>query len=239
MIIFLGDSFTWGQGLYSKKWLEEGKSIEYCNQHMPPKFSHENISYSDDEYRKRHHFPNLVAKHYDRPYYTKSKNGGNNSEINNICRYIGNYAHDDSIDLVVVQFTEFMRSIKDELELEFPRDYALTNIEEIIYDICKKQIKDVYESLIENKIKNFIFFSWMPDIGNIIKTKYSDHYVPLYFNNMEYTNFYDMCDKNQKLTLGGDLGVDDGHLSELGHQVIAESIIKKVDTMNIDFIRPK
>ena len=48
-----------------------------------------------------------------------------------------------------------------------------------------------------------------------------------------------MLNKNQELELRGDIGVDDGHLSELGHSVIAESIIKKVDTMGINFIRPK
>lgn len=92
MIIFLGDSFTWGQGLYTKKWIQDGKSIEYCNNHLPPTFSHGNISHSDDEYRRKYHFPNLVAKHYDRSYYVKPKNGGTNRDISSMSKCIFDYA---------------------------------------------------------------------------------------------------------------------------------------------------
>ena len=33
MILFLGCSLTWGQGLQIEKWLSEGKSIEFCKNH--------------------------------------------------------------------------------------------------------------------------------------------------------------------------------------------------------------
>ena len=34
MIVFLGDSFTWGQGLHIPYWLEQGKSVgEITNGH--------------------------------------------------------------------------------------------------------------------------------------------------------------------------------------------------------------
>jgi lysophospholipase L1-like esterase len=48
-----------------------------------------------------------------------------------------------------------------------------------------------------------------------------------------------MMSENHELVLANELGTDDGHLSELGNRVIADSIIKKVDTMNINFIRPR
>ena len=37
MIIFLGDSFTWGQGLQIPVWLKQGKSVEEITNLMPPK----------------------------------------------------------------------------------------------------------------------------------------------------------------------------------------------------------
>jgi len=233
MIIFLGDSFTWGQGLYSKKWIQEGKSIEYCNEHLPPTFSHENISYSDDEYRRKHHFPNLVAKHYDRSYYVKSKNGGSNGDIFDITRDIYSICNEEATNLVVVQFTEFLRDLNYKIENES------IDLEKFIEEECKSQINSIYQSLKTNDVVNFIFFSWRSDIGNILKKDYNQYYVPLYYKNKEYVCFADMLKENSELELDGELGVTDGHLSELGHRVIADSIIKKVDTMNIDFKRPK
>lgn len=233
MIIFLGDSFTWGQGLYSKKWINEGKSIEYCNEHLPPTFSHENISYSDDEYRRTHHFPNLVVKYYDRSYFTKSKNGGSNKDILNITSQIYSISTMESTNLVVIQFTEFLRDLNYKIPNEF------IDVEKFIEDECKSQISNIFESLIRNNVSNFIFFSWRNDIGKILKNDYNKYYTPLYYKNKEYICFADMLKENPELELAGDLGVSDGHLSEIGHQVIADSIIKKVNTMNINFIRPK
>jgi lysophospholipase L1-like esterase len=233
MIIFLGDSFTWGQGLYSKKWIQEGKSIEYCNQHLPPTFSHENISYSDDVYRRTHHFPNLVAKHYDRSYYCKPKNGGSNNDIFHITREIYSICTEAATNLVIIQFTEFLR----DLNYKIPNESI--NLEKFIEEECKSQINSIYNSLKQNNVSNFIFFSWRGDIGNILKKDYNEYYVPLYYKNKEYVCFGDMLKQNSELELAGELGVNDGHLSELGHTVIADSIIKKVDTMGIDFKRPK
>lgn len=236
MIVFLGDSFTWGQGLYSKKWIKEGKTIEYCNNNMPPRFSHENISYSDDVYRKEHHFPNLVAKHYDRSYYVKPKNGGSNLDILNIVKDIDSLAQEDSFDFVVIQFTDFPRS----LAYNYRISYDITDFDEFTYKECSSQVKQIYD-ILKNKsnIKHFLFFSWKPDIGKIIKESYNKHYIPLFYKEKEYECFETMTHKYPELELAGDIGVLDGHFSELGHRVIADSIIKKVDTMNINFKRPK
>ena len=58
MIIFLGDSFTWGQGLQIPYWIEQGKSIDEINDLMPPKVALESVmDYEADEYRKTYHFP--------------------------------------------------------------------------------------------------------------------------------------------------------------------------------------
>lgn len=241
MIIFLGDSFTWGQGLYYKKWINEGKSLEYCAEHFPPKFTHENISHSDDEYRRKYHFPNLVSKHYNRSYFSKSSNGGSNKEILTILQNLNLVCSSESIDLVIVQFTEFTRwMMKYEHDLEFPRDLERDDIDDIFKEICQLQVKKIYNELKSKRnIKHFLFFSWRDDIGSIIKNEYSEHYFPLIYKDKEYDCFAELISKNSELDLCGDISVPDGHFSELGHQVIADSIIKKVDTMNIDFIRPK
>jgi lysophospholipase L1-like esterase len=234
MIIFLGDSFTWGQGLYLKKWIDEGKSIEYCNRNLPPIFPQQNISHSDDLYRKKYHFPNLVAEHYNRSYYTKPKNGGTNGDIYNILKNMYSYVDSSAIDLVVIQFTDFSRSLEREIgEFDLSED-----IDSILYSKCKKQIDIVYDTLKKLKIDNFLFFGWRNNVGKLIADNYSKFYIPINYQDFQYHSIESFI-SNNGMTLGDSLGVDDGHLSELGHQVIANSIIKKVDTMNIDFRRPK
>jgi len=238
MIVFLGDSFTWGQGLYFKKWLKEGNPIKYCNQHLPPNFSQENISYSDDEYRRKHHFPNLVAKHYDRSYYSKPKNGGSNYTIYKMAAEINEYAHKNAVELVVVQFTDYTRNIHDsKYKSKLNIDYTDKKIDHIFDEIIKKEIKIVYDKLKDNNIKNFLFFSWRSDISNILEKDYNKYYTPLYYNNKKYESFDYLMLENPELQLSQELGIDDEHLSELGHRVIADSIIKKIDSMNIKFLR--
>lgn len=235
MIIFLGDSFTWGQGLYSKKWIKEGKDVEFCNKHLPPNFNHQNISYSDDEYRRKYHFPNLVAKHYDRSYFHRTSNGGSNNDLTAIAHTLPNHCPLEGIDFVVVQFTEFTRS----LDYNYKLSENITNFDEFIYKECKRQIQLVYDNLIGFNIKDIFMFSWRDDIGKILKSEYPEHFVPLFYKDIEYKCFEDMVSSNNELTLIGEIGTNDGHFSELGHRVIADSIIKKVDTMNINFIRPR
>ena len=234
MIIFLGDSFTWGQGLYAKKWIREGKSIEYCNNHLPPLFHHEHISYSDDEYRRKYHFPNLVAKHFDRSYFSRSSNGGSNNDIAEVAHNIHNYCRLEAIDLVVIQFTEFTRS----LEYNYKLNDNITDFDKFIETECKRQIELVYNKLKKFKIQNILMFSWREDIGKILKNQYFENYVPLIYNNTEYDCFETIIKNISEFTLLGELDIKDGHLSELGHKVIADSIIKKIDSMNISFTRP-
>lgn len=235
MILFLGDSFTWGSGLYYKKWIQDGKSIDYCNNHLPNLFSHENISYSDDEYRRKHHFPNLVSKYYNKSYYVNPKNGGTNKDIYETLNVFFKHHNSYVPQLVVIQFTEFFR----EFGFSIPSEYAHEDISKWIELQCTTQIDKVYSLLVENQINNILFFSWREDIGKILQSNYHKHYLPIYYKHQEYNNFEDLLSKNDELKLGGELGIDDSHFSELGHQVIADSIIKKVDTMNINFNRPK
>lgn len=234
MIIFLGDSFTWGQGLYYKKWIEDGKSKEFCERNLPPIFSHENISYRDDCYRKEKHFPNLVSKHFNRSYYSNPGNGGNNRDMFEISNEISKLAPHDAIDLVIVEFTEFLR----DLQYKIPPHIDETLLDDWVYDNCKQQIHRVFDALTRNSIKNILMFSWRDDIGKILHSEYKDFTVPLVYNNVEYKSFDKMLEENQELVIAGDLGISDGHFSEKGHSVISNCIIDKINSLNISFTEP-
>ena len=72
----------------------------------------EHLDYKCDEYRKKHHFPNLVAKEMNMAYgLGKLGNGGNNYEIAKILKHTRlELAGPDPIELVVIQFTNWTRS---------------------------------------------------------------------------------------------------------------------------------
>ena len=78
MILFVGCSFTWGAGLQfeylSKK---RGWTSDEINAINPPKSHLEHLDYKCDEYRKKYHYPNLVAKKMNMAYgLGKLGNGG-------------------------------------------------------------------------------------------------------------------------------------------------------------------
>ena len=58
MIVFLGDSFTWGQGLQYIHLVEKkGWSWEDCSKIIPPNLNLDWFVFYEDEYRKQNSFP--------------------------------------------------------------------------------------------------------------------------------------------------------------------------------------
>jgi hypothetical protein len=226
MIIFLGCSFTWGQGLQIEKWLKEGKSKEYCNKYMPPNYPAEKYSYEDDKYRKENHFPALVAKHFDKSYVTKFGNGGSNEQIIHHLNNLKNHMDIDGIDFVVIQFTEVTRDmVVNDLETyggDIPFD-------EYVKNHIEKQV-DWIDKFCKNGIKRKWFgFSWQKDFGELLETKYKENYIPLTYKNQDYNNFDDIFGTPEHdLTFQRSHDLHDGHFNSKGHRVIADSIIKKI-----------
>lgn len=228
MIIFLGDSFTWGQGLQIPYWLQQGKSIEECNRLMPPKFPSETYDYHSDEYRKKHHFPNLVAKHFNKSYSTKWGNGGSNEDIKDIVPVIGHMMDTSAIDCFVIQFTELTR------------DKSLSNVKPMDgrppIDFFEGYINSMLQEL-DNRIngyygKPWFGFSWFDDIGSILEKKYPTNYIPIEYKDTIFNNFDELFINYSELTLAGEYkGIMDGHFNSLGHQVISNSIIKKLQNI--------
>ena len=227
MIVFLGDSFTWGQGLAFERWInEDGKTPEYCNQFFPTyNHPHEKFSYKDDEYRKRYHFPALVSMHFDKPYVTKWGNGGNNIQIVEMIKSMKSHfgsSIQDVIDFFIIQFTDFSRDIVGNREFH----------EEIRFQI--KEVNDSLKSLSDGPgslfKKNWYGFSWRSDIGEVLKNEYSENYIPLIYKNIEYTSFDELLKlDNLSLNLKYNNKLQDEHFSLEGHEIITNSIIKKLN----------
>jgi len=258
MIFFLGDSFTWGQGLYFEKWHEEGISSDYMANHMPDIFPHECLSYEDNKIRKELHFPNLVSKHFNRDYVTDWYNGGTNYDL---LRYIPLIKGSPIQDLVVVQFTapnrihqplisntlfsdairsreDLPNGLRDEINESYKSKNVESFIEETKRDVDLKEIYDLaYEQIylidkfISNRSKHnigWIGFSWWPEMGKIIEQFFPQNYVELIYKNKKYHGFEELLDIDNLKLKTKIKGCHDEHLSSDGHKVVADSIINKI-----------
>lgn len=225
MILFLGDSFTWGQGLPIEKWLKEGKSLDYCNR-LPPEYPSELYNYEDDNYRKQNHFPNLVAKHFNKSYVTKWGNGGSNQQSVFLLNNAWMQMDTNAVDFIVFQFTEVSR----DLDLLRDGEYdGKVSFEEYIDNYIDKQI-DKINSFCKNTLKKPWFaFSWNEEIGDKLEKNYPKNYVPLIIDGKEFNNFNDVFANHNEFMLCKIEGIHDGHFNSKGHEMIANSIIKKVN----------
>jgi len=230
MILFVGCSFTWGAGLQFEHLIDnEEWTIEQCNKLIPPKSFMEHLNYKSDMFRKKNHYPNLVAKHFDCHYSLgKVGNGGDNTNIkfclDNLNQLVVHETKKqiNPIELVVVQFTEWTRVGHIDMEAQVDR---------------------IIESLGTTK---WIGLSWRDDISQYLKKIKPYNFCPIEYKGIQYDNFGELIDSPQdcnnqywsveeKLTLYGKYNakLNDEHFCKKGHEVMAKSIIKKIEENNI------
>lgn len=244
MILFLGDSITWGQGLQIEKWISEGKSVDFCNKHSVPHYHGEHISYDDDMFRKSKHFPNLVAKELGVSYSTKWGNGGTNDETTFIIENLEKLIHPYTVQLVVIQFTDMVRDdLFSYVDNKNFGDLAELNLKNQIFRI------DNTLSYPKNKdeIIPWIGISWHKEHSNFLKEKYPNNFVGFEYNNMKFDCLHDLYRWKNSLLREADRkshkleikdiynGIDDGHPSSFAHEIIAESVLKKIKREKIQF----
>ena len=233
MIVFLGCSYTWGHGLAFERWIiEEGKTQEYCEKFLPAnQRPQELFSYKDDEYRKQNHFPALVAKELDKPYVSKFGNGGSNYQILEILKglkhHFGSDIH-DVIELFVIQFTDFYRDTKIHRYL---KEDELLEFDNLIQTEISKQLEMIDRFIYKEFDKRWYGFSWLDDLGNILKEKYPKNYIPIMYNESEYDNFEILIkDDTLNFSLKSKYNrIGDDHFSLEGHKLIADSILAKIN----------
>jgi len=224
MILFGGCSFTWGAGLQFEYLMDnDGWDIERCNRLIPPQSFMENLSYDSDIYRKQYHFPNLVAKHFNKHYaLINYGNGGDNVNIHFGLKHLDKHIiyepenNKNPISLFVIQFTDWTRM----------SDFS---IEEQVENIAK-ELGD----------RNWIALSWFDDISDYLLDNYSDNFCPIQYKQNTYKSFSHIVElphnraQAERITLEGRYkGFNDHHFSSKGHRIIGNSIIKKIEENNL------
>lgn len=224
MIVFLGDSFTWGQGLqYIYLTENKGWSWEDCKKIVPPNVQMEWLGFEEDEYRRKNAFPYLVSKKIDLPFCLgRFENGGDNQTIYQMLTAIQPFITTNNIFCLVVQFSEPSRS------LQYEYDESLGSID----DQIKNQAIRIDEFCKRANIP-WLGVSWQPEIGNFLKEEYPDNYIPIIYKEKEFTNFSTINGELKGIFLHDVYPIEDSHLNLEGHTLVSEMIYNKMVTNKI------
>jgi hypothetical protein len=226
MILFLGDSFTWGQGLEWYYYLENNlMTVDEINKLIPPKHACERLSFEASEYRKKHRFPSLVSKHFDIPYdLGKVGNGGGNPDFNFVLDNIDRFIYLQNLTFIVVQFTHVGRDRGD--YIGNPDDLFSIDVDPILNNLEK--IKSLYGI-------EWVTLSWMPETADRVLQKYPNKNVFFEYENKKFNSFEDFV---SNINIHTDISIDDKrifdyHFSKEGSQFIANSIISHIEKHNL------
>jgi hypothetical protein len=254
VIIFAGDSFNWGQGLYyysNLPNLKIPKTGHYIDTYVTP---------SHRKFKDTKRFARLVVNEFETFELVKIGNGGSDYEslefIDDIFKKDG-YKYKD-ISCVIFQTTQFMRSpFEIEVEGEIQQlhfnhsimkmhnmhdffikwlnenNYTLDDYERLHINQIFKKIKDKFIELESNGIKCKII-CWTTEYIDLIKNdEYMfDKFIPILYNNTTIDCFETFMEQYPEMMIKNDTNfeksVGDGHLSLNAHRIIADNIINKI-----------
>jgi hypothetical protein len=260
-IIFLGDSYTWGQGLHYYGLFEET---------ILPKmgdatFNSNALSDREIQFMSDNRYSNLVTKHFNTISIQRNENGGSHQQmfqflnslnlnlydilvfqLTDVFRdkifyeYNGN-AYECSLSIhqneVPPMYTTFIEYLDEKFDgsLDAFKHYYITKLITNIKDIFLQFEKQF-------KYKCYIH-TWQPDVIDYIKTdKYlNKKFIQYEYNNVKYDSIYEMATViNPELIITHDpffkeknIKVFDGHIGLKAQTIIANSIISKIIHDNI------
>ena len=218
-VVGIGDSFTWGEGLYFYSGLDE----------LPIKPKHEfdeqEVRLSHRLYKNKNCYVNLVAEYYNTWSLLGEGNGGDNifsfkQRLNTM--FNKNALSKSDVALFIFQFTQIFRNSNYSLQEQIQYvDYQLSELE-------KEGIKCVS-------------ICWTYDItrtDSIYWNLFKDRHVELKYNDKVYNNFEEISKKpGSDITIASDFSPlnfqkNDLHLNLKGQRMLADSIIQKLETDN-------
>jgi hypothetical protein len=252
--LFIGDSFTWGQGLYFYS--------DLSNQKYPPKGN-----YIDSEVNELHRkfkdskrFARLVASHFNTFEVVKDINGGSDSKsLEYIDNFFKKFSYND-VSVLIFQSTYFARSpfkftFQDKtysVDVDGYPNFRIGPDTEIFISWCKEnqlsfedytylhrkqifdEIRDTFIAL-DNEGINVKFICWTNDYFNFIKEDafMGGRFIKINHKGEEYNSFFDLMFFNKELSIMNDPYFDfsrgDGHLSLEAHKIVANSIINSIE----------
>lgn len=236
MIFFTGCSFTFCEGLYYYKWLEEG-TLEYRSQIYADgrnAFSDSERPnqrcWTDDEYFMTENdyswlelngWPAMVSKNLNTPFFKDRRNGGMNKVILENLSIL--QPHLPKPKLIVIQWTDWTRS--GDLE-----HYVKTsqNVEKDIVNLDWEYFGNTIEPL----DIPCIFIDWTGSYYKYSPDRWKDNFV-------SYGNSYNVIGKlmeeNNTLTCDESIGkILNEHLNMNGNRILSDIVVEKIKKININ-----
>lgn len=231
-IIFIGDSYTWGQGLYLPNWAEERpetfqhfyETTKGWDTHLSWVQQEPFFRIEDNKLKNNLSFTNLVSERLNRTCYKAKHNGGSNS--NNLF-YLSkfnsdNFPYNDVI--IIFQFTSVGR---EDLELNDEEVASLISNNITMEGVFKDKFELLFNK-IDSKLRHletelgwkYYYMDWLGDFYD--------------FNPEKFIRFGEMSVKCiDTLTQNYHIKIDykdrkfyDYHLSREGNILVADSIVK-------------
>lgn len=243
-IVFIGDSFTWGQGLYLPYWAYKTPQVfsSFKNLNITWVDQQPFVSEDDLKLKDKLSFTNIVSTELNRVCVKKPDNGGNNlvnlSLLKTIPRLLVNgdplnFKFEDKDIILIFQFTHFGRdeifNFMSEEEKNNLLKFDITDARELINLHFNNKVEKYFseiDSTIDTISKNvgfeYWYLDWLGDYYNFRPHKFID--ITIGKNKGKY--FAPLVDSYKiKVNIGG-VEYNDGHLNEEGNKIIAESILE-------------
>lgn len=226
MILFGGDSFTWGQGLEWDVLLKSDNwDINKINDKLiPPKYANENLPLYLNEYREKNRWARTVSKHFDYGYdLFRCGNGGGNYDVYFQIENLENIVIPENVNLIVQQFTCSSRGAPEDWEFSKTGSPVSDDILEFkrVVDSTKKNYPWI----------NWITISWLHETGELCKEVLGDKYVVQHSDwdkkvgIEEWSKRYNFSSQYE--------GLQDYHLNQEGNDILAEIVINHIEKYNL------
>jgi hypothetical protein len=220
-ILFIGDSFTWGQGLYFYKWIEDKRQLPSSVGGMYPSHSHL-VTPTDIKYKDELSFTGLVSKYYGLEPHKRLTNGGSNTEIIlDMIPMLDKLGND--VEKVVFQFTSISRYQFRDLNMG-----SIDNCEGTFDDIFKKRVSNLF-NYVDNTLSYFsslynfkyCYLDWLGDFYNESPLKFVKYNV----NGSHYSYFNEFLNEYKIDLVVDGKPIIDLHLNNEGQKILTNSII--------------
>jgi hypothetical protein len=258
-MIFLGCSFTWGQGLYYYS------NLNSLREPPPNCYDSLIVSTSHVKFLESVRYPRIVARHFNTFEHVAPFNGGSNEgaiewamkEIFSNPNHNYKYSDFEDYSHVIFQLTQWERNhisienndgiidVHNGLHRVHPEvltEYLLKNnmtMNEFEIMGMKNNLREVKEFLmfLESKgIKTYVM-SW-PDYYHpfILEDDFlRDRYLTFSYKEKQFTSIENLMDHNPEMRINSDYSEfrdtpKDHHPSLKCHQLMAETVIKKIKT---------
>lgn len=251
VLITLGCSFTYGQGLEFNLWKDKYPSTFEKfknNKEHEPYDTVVTLTKEFEKYREAHRYSEILANLTNLELVTKATNGGNNLDnIQSLDKLIQYYGSVDDVvpKYCVFQFTNVTRDINailvkgryvDEIfskELISKirtskvlgtslREYS--ELFENVFDEILIQLTIRFKKLEEKHNTKCVFFIGLSSTDELNdKLNTNEYHIPLIYDNTQYAS-WDRLNKLNNWTLRDDINVNDEHPSIDSHNWMAETL---------------